>query len=53
MKKIFTRKLIKNWRGSYYINIPKDIIKYFSFRGKQKLNVEKIWKKIVITDWKK
>ena len=51
MKKIFTRKIVKNGRGSYYINIPKYIIEEFWFRERQKLDIKKVWKKIIITDW--
>jgi len=46
------RKVIKNGRGSYYINIPKDIVKELHLRERQKLVVERKGKSIVITDWK-
>lgn len=49
----FVRKLIKNGRGSYYLNIPKEVVDHFGFRERQKLTVEQQGDKVVIKDWKK
>ena len=53
MKKETTRKITKNGRNSYYINIPKEIMKEFKWRERQKLVVRKSGSKIIIEDWKK
>ena len=45
------RKIVKNGRGSYYINIPKDIFKELRWRERQKLIVEKKGKTLIIRDW--
>jgi len=46
------RKIVKNGRGSYYINIPKEIMKELRWREKQKLTVRKSGDKVVVEDWK-
>ncbi len=46
-----TRKLLKNSRGSYYLNIPKELIKEFKWRDDQKLTLRKKGKNIIIADW--
>ncbi len=51
MKKENIRKIVKNGRQSYYVNIPKEIIKAFKWQERQKLVIRKIGKKIIITDW--
>ena len=47
----FIKKIIKNGRGSYYINLPKELIKSLSLRERQKMIVRKSGKKIIIEDW--
>lgn len=47
------RKIIKNSRGSYYINIPKELVKELKWREKQKLTLKLFGKSIKIDDWKK
>jgi len=47
------RKIIKNGRGSYYINIPKEIMKEIRWRERQKLTIRKSGDKLIIEDWKK
>ena len=47
------RKLIKNNRGSYYINLPKHIVKEIKWKDNQKLFVKKTGNKIIISDWSK
>ncbi len=48
------RKLVKNGRESYYICVPKEIIKKYGWRERQKLVVkDKGRGKIEISDWKK
>ena len=49
----FIRKIIKNGRGSYYVNLPKEMIDSMKLRERQKLNVYEKNGKIVIEDWKK
>ncbi len=46
------RKVIKNGRGSYYINIPKELMKELRWRERQKLTVRKSGGKLVVEDWK-
>ncbi len=47
------RKVIKNGRNSYYINIPKEIVDALHIKERQKLTVELKGKSIVVKDWKK
>ena len=47
------RKLTKNGRNSYYINIPIDIIRQLKWRERQKLTVKLSRGKVVVADWKK
>lgn len=51
--KKYIRKVVKNGRNSYYINIPKEIIKELKIRERQKLVVSKRGKGLLIIDWKK
>ncbi len=52
MKEKFVRKVVKNGRNSYYINIPKELAKELKIRERQKLVIEKQEKEILIKDWK-
>ena len=45
------RKVVKNGRDSYYINIPKEIIKELKIKERQKVVVKRSGKKIIIEDW--
>lgn len=48
------RKLNKNSAYSYSVNIPKEIVEKYGWKGKQKLTVEDKGRgMIVIRDWKK
>ena len=47
-----TRKIVKNGRGSYYINIPKELLKELKWRERQKLTVRKSGSKLIVEDWK-
>lgn len=47
------RKVVKNGRGSYYINIPIEIVKELKLKERQKLTIKKRGKGILIEDWKK
>jgi len=47
------RKIVKNGRNSYYINIPKEIAKKLKLKERQKLIVFVKGKNIIIKDWKK
>lgn len=45
------RKITKNGRGTYYIAIPKDMIKELKMKERQKVVVKKYGKGILIEDW--
>lgn len=47
------RKVIQNGRGSYYVNLPIDLVREFPLRERQKLTIHREGKKIIIEDWKK
>lgn len=47
------RKVVKNGRNSFYINIPREIVEELHIRERQKFTVKRIGKKIVIEDWKR
>jgi antitoxin component of MazEF toxin-antitoxin module len=53
MKSDNIRKITKNGQGTYYISIPKDLIKELGLRERQKVVVKKYGKNILIKDWKK
>jgi bifunctional DNA-binding transcriptional regulator/antitoxin component of YhaV-PrlF toxin-antitoxin module len=44
------RKIIKNGRGSYYVNIPKEYVKEFKWKERQKVVVTKRGKTLSIKD---
>lgn len=48
-----TRKIIKNGRGSYYVNIPKELMKELKWKERQKVVVKRKGKELAIKDWKK
>ena len=50
-KEQLIRKVVKNGRGSYYINIPKEIVDHLHLRERQKLVITMNGKKITIQDW--
>ena len=45
------RKLTKTGRGSYYVILPKDMIRDLSWSERQKLQVKRSGKRIIIEDW--
>ena len=45
------RKIVKNGRGSYYVNIPKEVLRALGWKERQKVVVKKSGKKVVIADW--
>ncbi|MFH1956358.1 MAG: hypothetical protein ABIJ28_01810 [Patescibacteria group bacterium] len=52
MKK-YTRKLQKDGTHSFTINIPKEVVKSFNWRERQKLTISiKPRKRIEIRDWR-
>ena len=51
--KKYIRKVVKNGRESYYINIPKEIVKELKIKERQKLIIAKKGKGILVVDWKK
>jgi bifunctional DNA-binding transcriptional regulator/antitoxin component of YhaV-PrlF toxin-antitoxin module len=48
-----TRKIMKNDRGNYYVNIPKEVVRKLKWRENQKVVVENTGLTIIIKDWKK
>jgi bifunctional DNA-binding transcriptional regulator/antitoxin component of YhaV-PrlF toxin-antitoxin module len=48
-----TRKIVKNGRESYYINIPKEIMRELGWKEHQKLTIRRIGKRLVVDDLKK
>ncbi|MCD4761390.1 AbrB/MazE/SpoVT family DNA-binding domain-containing protein [bacterium] len=53
MSKKYIRKVVKNGRNSYYINIPKEIARELKIRERQKLVIKRRGSKIVIEDWER
>ncbi len=49
----YIRKVVKNGRNSYYINIPKELARELKIRERQKLIIKKRGSKLIIEDWKK
>jgi len=47
------RKIVKNGRNSYYVNIPKEAMKELKWKERQKVLVHRTGPKIVIEDWTK
>lgn len=45
------RKLTKTGSGSYYCIIPKDMIRDLSWKERQKLQVKRSGKRLIIEDW--
>ncbi len=45
------RKIGKNSQGTYYVSLPKELVKELRFREKQKVVVKKFGKGILIEDW--
>jgi len=46
------RKLTKTGMGSYYLTLPRDMIKALGWKERQKLTVKKDGQKLIIEDWK-
>ncbi len=46
------RKITKTGSGSYYVIIPKEMIKQLGWKEKQKVILKKNGKAITISDWK-
>ena len=53
MAKQQIRKIVKNGRNSYYINLPIEIVRELKFRERQKLVIKKRGEKIIVEDWKR
>jgi len=53
MTKKDIRKIVQNGRGSYYINIPKELMRQLRWKERQKVIVKKSGKKVIIEDWTK
>jgi len=49
----YTRKIVKNGRGSYYINIPKELVTELKLKERQKLTIRKVSERLIVEDWKK
>ncbi len=52
-KTVLVRKVVKNGRNSYYINIPIELVRELHINERQKLVLRRSGKKIVVEDWKK
>jgi len=48
----YTRKVIKNNQGTYYLSLPKEIVSSLRIKDGQKLNLFQKGKNIIIEDWK-
>jgi bifunctional DNA-binding transcriptional regulator/antitoxin component of YhaV-PrlF toxin-antitoxin module len=53
MQEKHIRKIVKNGRESFYINIPKEIVKELGWRERQKLTLVRKRKSVVVEDWGK
>jgi len=51
MEKVI-RKITKNGAGTYYISIPKNLMKKLRFKERQKVVVKKYGQGILIEDYK-
>ena len=51
-RKKYIRK-IQKVRYSYYLTLPKEIIRSLDWKERQKVVIKKSGKKIMIEDWKK
>lgn len=47
------RKVVKNGRNSYYVNIPKEIVRTLKLKERQKLIISQRGRSIIINDWTK
>ncbi len=47
------RKIIKNPRSNYYVNIPKEVVRKLKWRENQKVIVVQDGETIIIRDWKR
>jgi len=47
------RKILKNNRGSYYVNIPKELMREIKWKDNQKVVIDRQGNNIVVADWKK
>ncbi len=47
------RKITKNGAGTYYISVPKELLKELKWKERQKVVVKKRGQGVLITDWKK
>ena len=45
------RKIGRNSQGTYYVTLPRDLVKALKFREKQKVVVKKFGEGIMIEDW--
>jgi len=48
----YTRKIVKNGRGSHYVNIPREVVKELKWKERQKVVVRRSGKKLIVEDWK-
>ena len=45
------RKLTKTGSGSYYVVLPKEMVRGLSWKERQKLQVRRSGKRLIIEDW--
>ena len=46
------RKLSRHKRGTMFVSLPKELVSELGWRGKQKVMVKRVGKKLIIKDWK-
>lgn len=47
------RKISRMGKYSYFVTLPKSVVKELGWRSKQKVVIRRVGKKIVIEDWVK
>ena len=46
-----TRKIIKNGAGTYYVSIPREVMKELRWRERQRVVVRRRGDRVIIEDW--
>lgn len=47
----YIRKIVKNGAGTYYISLPKEIMKKLHYKERQKLTLRTSGQRIIIEDY--
>ena len=45
------RKIVKNGAGTYYVSIPKQLMKKLRWKEKQKVVISEKGKTLIVKDW--